>query len=56
MDETEKTGIMLDSCKEINFTKHNLEILTFFAFGSVGFTCGKGFLESFWNNAELPDI
>lgn len=38
----EKTGIMLDSCKEINFTKHNLEILTVFAFGSAG----KWILES----------
>lgn len=46
MDETEENGIMPYSCKEINFTKRNLEAVTFFAIGSIGFSCGKGFLES----------
>lgn len=51
MDET---AIMLGSSKGIHFTKYNLELFSFFAFGSVGFTSGKGFLEV--GITKLPGI
>lgn len=50
----DKTAIMLGSSKGIHFTKYNLELFSFFAFGSVGFTSGKGFLEV--GITKLPGI